>query len=229
MIPLIVIISIVAVIAFLLSIKITLKVTYTDKLAVYLKILFVKIKLHPKKDKKQKYPHSMSKRKAKQIRDSLTKKTKTKKKKKSRKDDKDEEDDDSPDVISILSIVSSFVKNFIKRFTRAIRLKASKIKIIVATEDAAKTAITYAAVTQSINLFFPVLDDLKTVKKLPKGKNLSVRADFLSDKPTLDIDLELYVRIGSALKAVCGAAISAFKKAVKDQVKKLEKKDNKKG
>ena len=226
MIPLIVIISIVAVIAFLLSIKVTLKISYTDKLAVYLKILFIKIKLYPQKDKKTRYPKSMSKRKAKKIRDSL--KTKKKKAKKVKKKESDEEKE-STDMLSILFIVSSFVKNFIKRFTRAIRLKASKIKIIVATEDAAKTAITYAAVTQSINLFFPVLDDLKTVKKLPKGKNLSVSADFLSDKPTLDINLELYVRIGSALKAVCGAAISAFKKAVKDQVKKLEKKENKKG
>ena len=226
MIPLIVIISIVAVIAFLLSIKVTLKISYTDKLAVYLKILFIKIKLYPQKDKKTRYPKSMSKRKAKKIRDSL--KTKKKKAKKVKKKESDEEKE-STDMLSILFIVSSFVKNFIKRFTRAIRLKASKIKIIVATEDAAKTAITYAAVTQSINLFFPVLDDLKTVKKLPKGKNLSVSAAFLSDKPTLDINLELYVRIGSALKAVCGAAISAFKKAVKDQVKKLEKKENKKG
>ena len=224
MIPLIVIISIVAVIAFLLSIKVTLKISYTDKLAVYLKILFIKIKLYPQKDKKTRYPKSMSKRKAKKIRDSL--KTKKKKPKKVKKKENDEEKE-STDMLSILSIVSSFIKHFIRLFTKSIRLKASRINIIVATEDAAKTAITYAAVTQSINLLFPVLDDLKTVKKLPNGKNLSVTVDFLDDKPTLDIDLELYVRIGGALKAVCGAAIHAFKKAVKDQMKNLEKKDRK--
>ena len=225
MIPLIVIISIIAVIAFLLSIKITLKIRYTDKLGVYLKIFFIKIKLYPKKEKKTRYPHSMSKRKAKKIRDSLKNKPKKGKKKKKKTNKKEnEEGEESTDMLSILSIVSSFVKHFIKLFTRSIRLKASRIKIIVATEDAAKTAITYAAVTQAVNLFFPLIDNLKTVKKLPKGKDLSVSVDFLTEKPTLDIDLELYIRAGGALKAVCGAAINAFKKAVKDQMKKLEKK-----
>ena len=41
---LIIIISIAAIVALLLSIKITLKIRYTEKLEVYLKIFFVKIK-----------------------------------------------------------------------------------------------------------------------------------------------------------------------------------------
>lgn len=227
MIPLIVIICIVAIIAFLLSIKITLKIRYTESLTVYLKIFFVKIKLHPKDKKKKKYPHSMSKRKAKKIRDSLKKKPKKEKKKtKDKKKEKEEsESEENTDLLSIISIVISFVKNFIKLFARSIRVKASRLKITVASEDAAQTALTYTAITQSVNLFFPLLDNLKTVKKLPKGKELEIKIDFLSDTPTADIDLELYVRVGRALGAVCGAAIRAFKKAVKDQIKKLEKKN----
>ena len=221
MIPLIVIISIVTVIAFLLSIKITLKIRYTEKLEAYIRILFIKIKLYPTEEKKKKYKHSMSKREAQKIKDSLKKKPKKKKKKKEKPKS---EEKDKPDAISIISIVVSFVKNFISLFAKAIRVKASRLKITVATEDAAKTALTYAAVTQSINVLFPLLDDLKTVKKLPHGKELSVDVDFLSDKSTFDIDVELYVRIGKALGAVCKAAIRAFKKAVKNEIKKLENK-----
>ena len=44
MIPIIVIICIAAVIAFLLSIKITLRIKYTEKLEAYIRILFIKIK-----------------------------------------------------------------------------------------------------------------------------------------------------------------------------------------
>ena len=222
MIALIVIICIVAFIAFLLSIKVTLKIRYTDKLSVYLKILFVKIRLYPKKNEKKRYPHSMSKRRAKKIKDSLKKKPKKAKKKKKESEEKEERYEKS-DLLSIISIVLSFVKNFVRLFANSIRVKASRLKITVATEEAAQTALTYTAITQSINVLFPLLDRLKTVKKLPTGKELSVDADFLSDTPTLDIDIELYIRVGGALKAICGAAIKAFKKAVKDQIKKLEK------
>ena len=224
MIPLIVMICVVAVIAFLLSIKITLRIKYTDSLNVYLKIFFVKIKLYPSKKKKKRYPHSMSKRKAQKIKSSLKKKPKKdKKKKKSETTEESDETADKNDTLSIISIILSFVRSFVNLFTRAIRLKASRLKVTVATEEAAKTALTYTAITQSVNILFPLLDRLKAVKKLPRGKELSVDIDYLSDTSTFDIDIELYVRVGRALKAVCGAAINAFKKAVKDRFRKLER------
>ena len=223
MIPLIIITCIIAIIAFLLSIKITLRIKYSDKLTVGLKILFVKIRLYPKKEKKKRYPHSMSKRQAKKIKDSLKKKPKRVKKKK-KEPKKEEKAEEKADLLTIISIVISFVKSFIRLFAGSIRVKASRLKIVVASDDAAQTALTYTAVTQSVNVLFPLLDGLKTVKRLPKGKDLSVDIDFLSDTPKIDADIELYIRVGGILKAVCGAAINAFKKAVKDQIRRLERK-----
>ena len=221
---LIIILCIALFIALLLSTKIILRIKYEDKLVVYLRVLFVKIQLYPKKEKKKRYPHSMSKRKAKKIKNSLKKKPKKQKKKKSDlKEELEEEIEDKSDLFSIVSIIVSFVKNFILFFVKSVRIKAFKLKITVATEDAAKTALTYTAITQSINSLFPLLDKLKTFKKLPKGKDLAVNADFTSETPTVDIDAELYVRVGGALSALCKAAMKAFKKAVKDQLKKLEK------
>ena len=60
----------------------------------------------------------------------------------------------------------SFVKNFVQIFARSVRVKASKIKITVASEDAAETALTYTALTQTINVLFPMLEGLKAVKIL---------------------------------------------------------------
>ena len=168
----------------------------------------------------------MSKKKAQKIKNSLKKKPKKLKKKKKKIDEEEEEAEEREeknDLISIVSIVFSFVRNFVALFAKAIRVKASRLKITVATDEAAKTALTYTAITQSINVLFPMLDELKTVIKLPHKKELSVNIDYLSDTPTLDIDVELYIRIGGILKAVCGAAIKAFKKAVKNEIKKLEK------
>ena len=223
--PALIITSIVAIIAFLLSIKITLKIIYTDKLAIYLKILFIKKRLYPTEKKKARYKHSMSKREAQKIKDSLKKKPKKKKRKKSLDKEQDkEEKEEKVDTLSIASIIFNFVKSFIAFFAKAVRIKASKLKIIVATDEAAQTALTYTAVTQTINLIFPLLDGLKNVKKTPSGSELSVDIDYLSDEPQFDVDIELYIRVIGALGAICKSAISTFKKAVKNEIKKLERK-----
>ena len=229
--PLIIVLcSIALIIALLLSSRIALRIKYADGLKVYLKILFITLQLYPIKERKKRYRHSMSKRKAEKIKKSLQKKPKKEKKKKSKKDKKKKEGDkeeaqiSKDDVLSIISIVLTFVKSFVARFTHSVRLKASRLKIVVASEDAATTAITYGAVTQAINVLFPLLDKIKTVKKLPRGKELSVRADFTTDTPSIEIDVEIYVRFAKAIRIVLGAIIKAFIKAVKDRMKMLERK-----
>lgn len=221
---LIIILSIALLIALLLSTKVLLHIRYEESLTVYLRVLFVKIRLYPSKKEKKKHPHSMSKRKAQKIKDSLQKKPKEEpKKRKSKKKEKEKEPKEAPDLISIISIITSFVKSFLRLFAGSVRIRSSRLHIVVATEDAADTAIAYGALTQAINLLFPMLDGIKTFKHLPRGKELSVRADFLSDTSKIDADIELYIRVGSALKAVCLAAIRAFKKAVKRQLRQLER------
>ncbi|MBQ4135500.1 MAG: DUF2953 domain-containing protein [Clostridia bacterium] len=220
---LIVILSIALFIALLLSTKVLLHIRYEESLTVYLRVLFVKIRLYPSEKEKKKYPHSMSKRKAQKIKNSLKKKQKGEPKKKKKRKSKEKEPKEAPDLISILSIITSFVKSFLRLFAGSVRIRSSRLHIVVAAEDAADTAIAYGTLTQAVNLLFPMLDGIKTFKHLPRGKELSVRADFLSDTPKIDADVELYIRVGSALKAVCLAAIRAFKGAVKRQLRQLER------
>ena len=217
---LIIILSIIALLALLLSLKITLRITYKDAFKISLKVLFFKKRLYPSKKKEKKYPHSMSKRKAQKIKESLQKKKKPKKEKKKKK----EKELEKPDLVSMVSIITSFIKHFIKLFTGSVRIKLSRMHLTVASEDAATTAVTYGAVSQSVNILFPLINSIKNVKKLPSGKNLSVRADFLSDTPSADVDIILYVRVGGAIKAVLIAAARAFKKAVVDKIKELDRK-----
>ena len=229
MVALIIILCIAAILALLLLTKVTLRIRYKESLCIDLKILFLKFRIYPSKKKPKRYRHSMSKRKAKKIRDSLKKKPKKerkifKKKKEDEEKDKEEEKLDKNDILSIFSIIINFVKNFIRLFSKSIRLKASRIHLTVATDNAASTALTYAAVTESINVLFPLLDGIKAVKKLPHGKDLSVNVDFIAEEPTIDIEIELYIRVIRGLGSILGALIKAFKKAVKDQIKRLERK-----
>ena len=209
--------------ALLLSTKIILRIKYDDKLIAYIRILFIKIPLYPKEERKKRYPHSMSRRKAKKIKESLSKKKK-KPSKKSKDEKEKTEKKDKNDILSIISIITSFVKHFLKKFVRSARIKVARLHITVATDEAAKTAVMYGAVSQSVNVLFPMLEGIKNFKKLPKENELSIEPDFLSDKSTVKADVTLYVTVGGALKAIIGAAAKAFKKAVSDQLKKLENK-----
>lgn len=231
--PLIIILTCIALfIALLLSAKVGLRIKYADGLKVYIKVLFITVQIYPFKARKKRYRHSMSKRKAQKIKSSLQKKPKKEKKKKQKKASHKKENEkkksetqlSKDDILSVISIVLSFIKSFVGRFSGSVRLKASRIKIVVASDDAATTAITYGAVTQAINVLFPLLDKIKTVKRLPRGKELSVRADFTADTPSIELDIEIYVRAIKAAGSFLGAAITAFKNAVIDRMKVLERK-----
>ena len=169
----------------------------------------------------------MSRRKARKIKESLTKKKKKpSKSSKKKKDSKEKpEKKEKNDLLSILSIIISFVKYFLRVFLKSVRVKVAKLQITVATEEAGKTAVLYGAVSQSVNTLIPLLENIKNFKKLPKGNDLMVDADFLLDKSTIKTDITLYVRVGSALKAIIGAAVKSFKKAVATEMEKLEKKN----
>ena len=234
MIPLIIILCVAAIIAFLLSMKVTLRIKYCDALKIYLKIFFVKIRLYPFIKIKKRYRHSMSKRKAEKIKKSLQKKPKkeSKKSEKSKKTPKKEKSKEKTnefklepsDILAILAIITEFIKSFTTRFSRSVRIKASRLNIVIACDDAASTAIAYGAVTQGINVLFPLLDGIKNFKKLPKGKNLSVVADFVAESSSIDVDIEIYVRVIKVIFSFIVSVFKAFTRAVKDRMKVLERK-----
>ena len=63
--------------AFILSLKAKITVEYNDEVTLYIRVLFVKIKILPKKRRKN-GPHSMSERKAAAIKKRLIKKAEKK-------------------------------------------------------------------------------------------------------------------------------------------------------
>ena len=70
--------------AFILSLKAKITVEYNDEVTLYVRVLFIKIKILPKKRRKN-GPHSMSERKAAAIKKRLIKKAEKKRLKKLRK------------------------------------------------------------------------------------------------------------------------------------------------
>lgn len=190
---------------FLLSLKGTLTIAYSEELEMTLRVLFIKIRLYPQK--KKKYPQSMSKRKAsKRLRKLKKKEDKKKEKKKAKqlqkeqkkqeaKEGKTEKKKRSPsEILDIIALVAKLIKKVMGNFFGHLRIDLARIRIKVATGDAAMTAIAYGAICQGVNVIFPLIDEIKTVKT-PQNRDIDVSADFCSDESEIDVKISFSLRV----------------------------------
>ena len=183
-------------------------VAYSDEVRLYVKVLFIKIKILPSKDGKK--VRGMSEKKAAKIRDSIKKKAQkkalTKKEKEKAKEIKDKKS--ILEIISNVKLITAIALTVIKTFFKHLRIKLTRIKIAVASDDAATTAVAYGAITQSLNLLLPALESVKTFKGI-KRSEIDVRADFLQDTPVIDVEISFSIRVWHIFD-VAFAAIGKF-------------------
>lgn len=102
---------------------------------------------------------------------------------------------------------------------KKIKVKRLDLKVTVATDDAAKTALEYGGICTAV---FPALGFLKTQLKFPdRAANVHIGVDYNSDEPTLYLFAKLKIRLITALCAAMSALWTVFKSKFK---KELEKK-----
>jgi hypothetical protein len=220
---------------FLLTIKATVTIVYAGEVQLFLRVLFIKIRLVPAK--KKKYPKSMSAKKAQKIKAKAAKKKAKKLAKKKEKELAKEEEKKavakgevkkekkSPgEILDIISLVANLIKKVVGKFFGHLTIKLARIELKIATGDAATTAITYGAVTQAINLLFPVLDNIKTVKT-PDAKQIDVVADFCSEESEIDIKISFGIRVWHVFHVIFSALGELIKYLFKSMKRKSEKKN----
>ena len=215
--------AILALILFILFLKVSLIIRYDEGATLTLNVLFVHKRLDPKKKKKH-HKKSMSPKKAQRVKDKLNKKkAKKKEKKQAKKGSDDKKKSSASNIVDTIGTVSVLVREIVSRFTKYIRIKIAKIHIKIATGDAAHTAIAYGALTQSINVLFPLLEDVKTFS-MPKNRDIYIYPDFLSE----DSEIELKIVFSLRVWQVLFTALSALQKLTMHSIKKLEKQERKK-
>ena len=211
-----------------LFLKATLSIEYNGEVVLLLRVLFFKIKLFPRKEKRR--PRSMSARKAKRIKDKLAAKKAEERSKKSekRKKKKDSESESSTkktpaEILDIITLVIRLLKTVTAKFLKYMHLKLTRIKIKLGTGDAATTAIAYGAVTQSINLLLPILEDIKQLSLPKKSDEIDVIADFTAEESEIDL------KISFSLRAWQGIYISfiSLGEFIRYFFKAQQRKDNK--
>ena len=100
------------------------------------------------------------------------------------------------------------------KFFKYLRVDLARFHINVATGDAATTALAYGAVCDALTHLFVILEPLRGFD-LPDNRDISVEADYLSEKTTADIKLSFSLRVWHILII----ALVTFIKVTKHMVK----------
>ncbi len=197
-------------ILLVLSLKGTLTIEYKDELSLYFSFGPIKIKIFPFKEKKKKHLfHSMSAWRAKRIRNAARRKEERRLKRKAKRKKplstgkKPAEKKKSGiklgreeigDIIGILQLATELAAIIVKRFAKRLHVKVARLRVKVASPDAATTALAYGAVTQTVNILLPILSETKHFD-IPKKKDFDISCDFLSDTPEFDLKIAFSLRV----------------------------------
>ena len=190
----------------------TLTVRYKEQLTLTLRVLFVKVRLYPKKDKNKK-ARSMSAKKA----DRVEKKLKEKPKKKllgivgkKKEDSQKGEKKSMSDILETLQTSLTLIKSVLGTFFGHLRVRVARFNIKVATPDAATTAIAYGAVCQSVSTIIALLEQTNKVKGLG-NKQVNIESDFLGDSPSADVKISFSIRVWQILHVALSTLLSLIK------------------
>lgn len=131
---------------------------------------------------------------------------------------------DKNGLVATIRELSGIVKIILiklKKTVKHIRVKKFRCVITVASDDPCKTAIEYGEVS---SVAFPLLRGLQELMKWNTCKTkMLVQSDFNGDKPKIEIDFKVKLKLIHILSAVFGVLLTLVKKKVK-QI--LNNKDN---
>lgn len=239
--PLIVIGIIALIIAGIMAIRATVYIDYRDEVRLTVSVAGLKIKILPKKEpapvniddySPKKFKKMLAKKKKKEEKLALKKKKKDEKKqakklakKEAKKKAKEQEKLDRKagkpkkekrSLVENISLVTHIVGIFFRRFAKHFRIKVARLNIIIATGDAATTAITYGVAVQGVEYILALLDKVTNVK-YKKDAEVYVGVDYLTDKTQVDVSLAFSLRVWHLFDILFRVAFGAVAKLVKQK------------
>jgi hypothetical protein len=200
-----------------------LTLSYKEELSLTLKVLFVGIRILPKKDKRKKI-RSMSRRKAKRIRAKLAKEAEKKRLKAQEKKQEasSKKKRSLKDILDTVDFALSLIKTALGHVFGHISVRVARFKITVGTPDPVSTALAYGALSQVLSYIATLLESNKRIKGL-KRADISLESDFLSETFTADIKLSFSLRVWQLIHIAAATLLKAVKKNVKKQNEQTKK------
>lgn len=182
----------------LLSIRIRVVLLCNDTVRADLRILFFRFRLHPKK-KKVRIKNYSYRRYQKRLEAARAKKEKKAKAGLERNAVKKKTPKPKIPLRQNIAYFSELFDGIYGRFLRYFRIDIARLRIHVATGDAAKTAILTGVVCQSVVFICEILD--RHTNFHPRYRaNISVLPDYLSEESRVDGKFVFSLRIGRILE-----------------------------
>lgn len=204
----VVILSVAALVALLLLVRVRLVIVCTDRVTLSWRVLFFGRRLYPRpRPRLSRYsPKALAKRAEKEQKKALKKQKRKEEHKTSRQTGKTPAE---PSLKRKLGLITAMVRALAGLCRKHLHLYAARLDVRVATGDAASTAVLYGAVSAALAGLLAALDTVAEVRARPP--RVRVTADYLHDTPSIDAKLVFYVRVGGALALLFSAALTYLK------------------
>lgn len=102
-----------------------------------------------------------------------------------------------------LDLVKKILSFFFSRLFGHLRIDVTRIRIIIGSDEAAKTAITYGIAVQAVAYILALLDKVSNVRGLQK-RDVYVDVDFLSEEIKVDMKIAFSIRLWHILHLAFG-------------------------
>ena len=225
--PLIVIGGVILFFLLLLSVRIRVSIVLKDRVCLTLYLLCFKIRIFPREKKvrwrrfSQKKADELAAKKAKKEALKAAKKAAKRAKKEKEKHLFAEGKKEKATLLEKIILVRGLAAALIRKTNKKLRLVAARLHIRVATGDAAKTAVLYGAVCGALAHLLAGLD---RVTKLEAAEpDVSVTADYLSEKSAADVQLDFMVRVFGATVILISVALAYLRTKQQLKIRKKQK------
>ncbi|MBR7184064.1 MAG: DUF2953 domain-containing protein [Clostridia bacterium] len=190
-----VLLIIVALLAFILLLRVKIVIVYAETLALTVKVLGLPFPILPARQKKVRIGrYSLRRMRKKDARRRLAqaKRAAAKRQKAAEKKQRKAEQKAAgtkpqrPPLDQTVRMVLALVKIIFARFGRHLRIDVTRLRLTVATGDAAGTAILWGAVCPAVGALLEILDRITNLRTL-KHCEIDVQPDFTAETFSADV------------------------------------------
>ncbi len=172
--------------ALLCSLKLSLQAGYCEDLLLKVGIGPVTLNLSESMQMSREEADAYTKKKKK-------KKTGKKPAKAAKKKEKPLKYTEKPALTEIITAFKDLAVGLLTRFARHIKLEELRLRVLAASDDAAKTALEYGSLCAAAGMVQTAAEALPRTN--PKKVYIAVECDFLADKPEVDAEIRVSIRI----------------------------------
>lgn len=225
----IVLLCILAVLTLLFFLPVTLQLRCDSAVSLKARFLCFAVFLYPRPEKPirtQDYTDQSLEKRAKKLRKKAVKKTR---KQKTAAQKEAAPPSTMEQIVEQLPLLLKIVGGIVKRLRCYLKVRTASLQLVVASSDAAATALWYGTVAGMLDTLLGLLENLGTVRHADR-RNISLCCDFCAEKPRFHCDLRFSLQLWqlaaiafATLKTYLGAQLSGEEKSNGNPQKALAK------